>query len=99
MQEDLEEFRSLSPDENADQYKDLRQKLQSDRETLEHRQDQLEKSLIEKFTAWDELQELQAPDVAAMRVEKDTLLKNMQEILSNRTYVRNMLNELVQAIG
>jgi len=98
LQEDLEEFRSLSPEENSDQSNQLRLKLQSDRETLEHRQKELETSLFEKFTAWDVLQR-QAPDSKAMRPEKDAVLGEMREILSNRTYVQNILNDLVETIG
>jgi len=98
LQEDLEEFRSLSSEEISDQSHTLRQKLQSDREKLEHRQNQLETSLFEKFKAWDTLQS-QAPDFTAMRAEKDAVLGEMQEILSNRTYVRNIVNDLVETIG
>jgi molecular chaperone HscB len=97
LQEDLEEFRSLSPEENSDQSSSLRLKLQSDRETLEDRQKQLETALFDKFTAWDVLQ-MQAPDSTAMRAEKDAVLGEMQEILSNRTYVQNILNDLVETI-
>ena len=61
LQEDLDEFRSLSPEEKSDQSHSLRLKLQSDRETLEQRLQLLETSLFEKFTAWDVLQ-LKAPD-------------------------------------
>ncbi len=98
LQEDLEEFRSLAPEQNSDQSNKLRLKLQSDRETLEHRQQQLETSLFEKFTAWDVLQ-LQAPGSQEKRAEKDQILGEMQEILSNRTYVKNILVDLVETIG
>lgn len=98
LQEDLEEFRALSPDEKSDQTHNLRLKLESDREILEKRLQKLETSLFEKFTEWDGLQ-LQAPDSSAMRVEKDAVLREMQEILSNRTYVKNILNDLVETIG
>ena len=98
LQEDLEEFRTRSSEEDSGQSNRLRQKLQSDRETLERRQKQLEESLFEKFTAWDTLQG-QAPDSTAMRSEKDAVLGEMREILSNRTYVCNILTDLVETIG
>ncbi len=98
LQEDLEEFRSLSSEEKSDQSHSLRLKLQSDRETLENRLQKLESSLFEKFADWDVLQ-LQASDPTAKRGEKDAVLKEMQEILSNRTYVQNILNDLVETIG
>ena len=97
LQEDLEGFRSLSSEDNSEQSNTLRQKLQSDRETLEHRQNQLETSLREKFKVWDALQS-QAPDSTDMRAEKDAVLGEMQEILSNRTYVQNIVNDLVETI-
>jgi molecular chaperone HscB len=33
------------------------------------------------------------------RTERDRLLKQMREILSNRTYVNNIVNDLVATIG
>lgn len=91
LQEDLEEFRSLSPKQDREQYSRLQSKLKADREKLETQQAHLEESLFKQFDEWDALQ--QQP--TASRAQKETVLRNMQEILSNRTYVRNIVNDLV----
>jgi molecular chaperone HscB len=63
LQEDLEEFRSLPPDD-ATSSERLRDKLKN-----------------------------------AFRTEKDSVLKQMRSILSNRTYLTNIVNDLVATIG
>lgn len=98
LQEDLEEFRSLPDDPNSERSQALRQKLQADRQVLERRQQELEEALFDKFAAWDALQ-AQVPHHQELREKKDALLKDMQEILSNRTYVRNIVNELIETAG
>ena len=98
LQEDLEEFRSLSGDTDSERGRELRNKLHTDRETLEVRQEQLKAELFEKFQEWDGLQG-SLEDSADMRAKKDAVLKEMQEILSNRTYVQNIVNDLIAATG
>ena len=98
LQEDLDEFRELSPETDANKTTQLREKLQSARETLEQRQAQMETSLLEKFKFWDALQ-TKAPAPTDLREQKDSVLGDMQEILSNRTYVRNIVNDLVETTG
>ena len=95
LQEDLEEYRSLSMENDKDRMEELRQKLHESREALEERQAQMESSLKENFGAWDALQS-QSPESTDARVEKDAVLKKMQEILSDKTYVRNIVNELIE---
>ena len=95
LQDDLEEFRSLSSDKGSHQRVKLRAKLQTDCQTLEQRQAQLEKSLFEKFETWDALQ-TQSHQSPEAQSEKRAVLKDMQEILSNRTYVRNIVRDLVE---
>ncbi|MCH8040294.1 MAG: Fe-S protein assembly co-chaperone HscB [Nitrospinae bacterium] len=98
LQEDLEEFRSLSSEDGAETVGKLRAKLQADRETLERRQEQFKVRLFEKFGVWDSLQRpsVETPEI---RAKKDAVLKEMQDILSNRTYVRNIVNDLIEATG
>jgi molecular chaperone HscB len=98
LQEDLEEFRSLSGDTDSERGRELRNKLHTDRETLETRQEELKARLFEKFQEWDGLQG-SSEDSADRRVKKDAVLKEMQEILSNRTYVRNIVNDLIAAMS
>ena len=97
LQEDLEEFRSLSSDKDSEQQAKLRAKLQADRQTLEQRQSQLEDSLFEKFDIWDALQ-AKSQESTELRAGKHAVLKEMQEILSNRTYVRNIVNDLAETM-
>lgn len=98
FQEDLEGFRQLAPKGASSDLEALRKKLQDEREQLEKRQADMEESLQNKFNEWDQLQE-RAPLSTQARDEKNTILRNMQEILSNRTYVRNMVNDLLETTG
>ena len=95
LQEDLEEFRSLSSEKDRKRKEELRQKLNVNREALEERQEQMESSLKEKFGQWDTIQS-QAPQSTEAREKKDAVLKEMQEILSDKTYVRNIVNDLIE---
>ena len=96
LQEDLDEFRSLADQTDSERVRELRTKLQNDRETLETRQEQMKARLLGKFQEWDALQATteNAVDTSA---QKASVLKEMQEILSNRTYVRNIVNDLISA--
>jgi len=98
LQETLETFRQLAPKGPSSDLEALRKKLQGEREQLEKRQAEMEASLQNKFSEWDQLQErTPLPDQA--REEKKAILRDMQEILSNRTYVRNMVNDLLDTTG
>ena len=96
IQENLEEFRSLTSQNKSERCKALKAKLQIERETLEVRQEEMKTRLFGKFKDWDDLQgeEEESPEI---RVKKNAVLKEMQEILSNRTYVRNIVNDLIAA--
>lgn len=98
LQEDLETFRQLAPNGASSDLEALRGKLQDKRERLEKRQAKMEESLQSKFKEWDQLQERTTLPSQA-REEKSALLRDMQEILSNRTYVRNMVNDLLETTG
>ena len=98
LQEDLEEYRSLSPENDITRVTELREKLKADRDTLEQRQTQMEASLWEQFGVWDALQG-GSPQSTETKEKKRKVLKDMQEILSNKTYVTNIVNDLVETIG
>ena len=100
LQDDLDEFRAASSTESSPEtLEPLRNKLAADRDTLEQRQRDMERRLFEIFEAWDTLQDqCEAPN-ADSRKKRETLLKDMREILSNRTYVRNIVDDLVATIG
>jgi molecular chaperone HscB len=96
LQDTLDEFRAS--DRTSESASTLRTKLNVDRTTLEHRQRDMETQLQQLFGRWDALQDRgEATDQA--RAERDRILKDMREILSNRTYVNNIVNDLVATIS
>jgi molecular chaperone HscB len=65
---------------------------------LEQRQRDMETALQQLFVQWDTLQDRgEATDQA--RTKRDRILKEMREILSNRTYVKNIVSDLASTIG
>ena len=98
LQEDLHEFRTASSDDQASERDRLRTKLMDEREHLEQRQQAMESDLRSFFTKWDHLQ-TQDGHNQAVRGEKEATLKQIREILSNRTYLRNIINDLIATIG
>jgi len=102
LKEDLEEYRSAQSDQNSDSLARLRTKLEADRNALEQRQLDMDKRLADLFTRWDRLQGHQqdaTPPHNHQRADKDAVLKEMRELLSNRTYLRNIVNELIAAVA
>ncbi len=96
LQETLEEYRAA--DRASDTVAMLRAKLQTERTTLERRQHDMETALQQLFAQWDALQDRgEATELA--RKERETILKRMRELLSNRTYVKNIVNDLVETIA
>lgn len=98
LRENLEEFRASSPDQDPERIVRLRTRLQTDRDSLERRRQAMEARLRELFGAWDALQGQPEQD-EAVRAKKDAILTEMREILSNRTYLRNIVNDLVTTLG
>jgi molecular chaperone HscB len=100
LQEDLEAFREASSaGESPDALQPLRNKLLADRDTLEQRQRDMEHRLFALFDAWDSLQDRAEAPTAEARMTRQALLKDMREILSNRTYVRNIVDDLNTTVG
>ncbi len=97
LQEDLEEYRAVSAHTSTD-LTALQAKLQTDRETLERRQQDMESRLFDLFETWDRLQR-QGESTEPIRAKKESVLKEVRELLSNRTYVRNIVNDLVATVG
>jgi molecular chaperone HscB len=96
LQETLEEYRASDQSSQTGQH--LRSKLQSEQHTLEERKQEMETQLQHLFVEWDALQD-RGEATSDARTQRDRLLKRMREILSNRTYVRNIVNDLVATIG
>jgi molecular chaperone HscB len=58
----------------------------------------METALQQLFVQWDTLQD-RGEATEQARVERSRILKEMRENLSNRTYVKNIVNDLVSTIG
>jgi len=96
LQDTLNEYRTA--DRTSEAEATLRAKIQSERSTLEQRQRDMEATLQQLFIQWDRLQDRgEATDQA--RVERIHLLKQIRENLSNRTYVKNIVNDLASTVG
>ena len=96
LQDTLDEFRASN--RTSDAAAALRTRLQSERATLEKRQRDMEAQIQQLFGRWDALQDRGEPTEQA-RTERDRILKEMRDILSNRTYVKNIVNDLVATIA
>lgn len=55
----------------------------------------MEAQLLQLFGRWDALQD-RGEATEQARAERNHLLKDMRNILSNRTYVKNIVNDLVR---
>jgi molecular chaperone HscB len=96
LQETLDEFRAS--DRASESASTLRRKLHSDRTTLEQRQRDMETQLQQLFSRWDALQD-RGEATEQARAERDRILKDMRDILSNRTYVNNIVSDLTATIS
>lgn len=98
LQEDIEAFKSAVAEGDAPRREELRARLNADRAGLEERRQDMESRLAALFTRWDLLQG-EADQAEQVRAEKDRLLQDMRGILSNRTYLMNIVNDLSTTIG
>jgi molecular chaperone HscB len=96
LQDTLNEYRAAG--RTSDTESTLRAKLQSERSTLEQRQQHMESALQQLFVQWDALQD-RGEATGQARAERNRILKEMRENLSNRTYVKNIVSDLVSTIG
>ena len=96
LQDTLEEYRTS--DRASPTGKQLRDKLHTEQQTLEQRKCDMEAQLKQLFLDWDALQD-RGEATCEARSERDRLLKQMREILSNRTYVNHIVDDLVATIG
>jgi molecular chaperone HscB len=96
LQETLEEYRAS--DVSSEAGRRLHAQLQTEHQTLERRKQEMEAQLERLFVEWDALQD-RGEATSQTKADRDRLLKHMREILSNRTYVKNIVNDLVTTIG
>ncbi|HWF59707.1 MAG TPA: Fe-S protein assembly co-chaperone HscB [Nitrospira sp.] len=96
LQDTLEEYRAS--DRGSDQSHRIRVTLQTEQEALERRKEEMESQLRRLFADWDKLQD--AGEVtSAARAERDRILKQMRDLLSHRTYINNIINDLAATIN
>ncbi len=97
LQEDMEEYRSLQAGQDSARMEELCKKIQADRDRLEESQRDMEQRLFQVFSTWDDLQNKPGQGDPQVRKEKDQALREMREILSNRTYLRHVVEDLSEA--
>ena len=96
LQDTLDQYRVS--DHDSDERHRLRATLQTEQQTLERRREEMESQLRQLFTDWDQLQE-RAEATSQARVERDRILKHMRDLLSNRTYINNIVSDLAATIA
>ena len=96
LQDTLEDYRAS--DRASDQGYRLRATLQAEQEALERRKEEMESQLRQLFADWDQLQDAEEATSLA-RVERDRILKQMRDLLSHRTYINNIVNNLAATIA
>jgi molecular chaperone HscB len=98
MQEHLEEFHAAKAENDAETLARTGELLGSARKTLEAKRAALENRLAELFQIWDKSVEKHAHDQTE-DTTKERTLKEMRDLLSQRTYVMNMLQNLMEALA
>ncbi len=96
LQDTLEEYRSSERD--SQDSRELRVTLEAEQRALEQRKQEMEAQLQQLFTEWDQLQD-RGEATSQTRVERDRLLKQMRDLLSNRTYITSIVNDLATTIA
>jgi molecular chaperone HscB len=96
LQDTLEEYRAS--DRDSDEGRRLRALLQTEQDALERRKEEMESQLRRLFADWDKLQDAGEATPQA-RVERDNILKQMRDLLSHRTYINNIVNDLAATIA
>lgn len=95
LQETLDEYRGS--DRASQAGRALKADLLEERTALEQRQRDMEAQLQELFLEWDRLQD-QGEATDRTRAERERILKRMRDLLSNRTYIKNIVQDLVATI-
>ncbi len=96
LQDTLEEYRASERDSQEGHA--LRATLETEQRALEQRKQDLEAQLQRLFTEWDQLQD-RGEATSQARADRDRLLKQMRDLLSNRTYITSIVNDLATTIA
>jgi molecular chaperone HscB len=96
LQDTLEEYRASDRESAAGRR--LHTNLQTEQEALERRKGEMEVQLRQLFLEWDRLQD-RGEATSEARAERDRILKHMRDLLSHRTYITNIVNDLALTIA
>lgn len=96
IQEQLDELQSVKA-QTGTPSQELIGKLRAEHGTLEATRGTLERRLAELFQLWDRLVDRSAGD-QAQKTEKEQVLKQMRDILSQRNYLNTMLAHIAGAL-
>jgi molecular chaperone HscB len=96
IQEQLEELQAAKSQSDSAVPR-LTAALKTERSTLESKRSALEGRLAELFHVWDGLVE-KTPDLP-LKTQKEKVLKEMQEILSQRTYLNSILDNIAEVLN
>lgn len=96
LQDTLEEYRASDRDSVEGQR--LLTTLRTEQQALERRKEGMESQLRQLFTDWDTLQD-RGEVTSQARAERERILKQMRDLLSHRTYLNNIVNDLVGTIA
>ncbi len=94
IQEHLEAYQAAKSQHDAAATWRAAELLKNARKTLDAKRTALEIRLAELFQIWDRLADKQAPD----QTQKEQVLKDMRNAVSERTYVANMLGNIAEAL-
>ncbi len=90
VNERLEEIRAVKGSKNEQKVEDIRRSLRKSQQHLEERLMQLKQELEEVFALWD--QALSGDSIE--KTQREQLTQRMQEIVSHRSFIQNLLEEL-----
>lgn len=98
IQEHLEEYQAAKAKSDQESAVRTAHVLRNSGKTLEAKRAALESRLAELFQIWDRLVDKHSHD-QAHSAQKEQTLKEMRGLLSERTYVTNMLANIAEALG
>ena len=96
IQEQLEELQRIKT-EHGSTTQEITARLRAERGTLEAKRSALERRLAELFHIWDHVVE-RTPGDQAQKTEREQVLKQMRDILSQRNYLNTMLGNMAEAL-
>ena len=96
IQEQLEELQRVKTDQGTTA-KEVVARLRAERGTLEAKRSALERRLAELFHIWDHIVERASGD-QTQKTEREQVLKQMRDILSQRNYLNTMLGNIAEAL-